>query len=129
MEITRWNQLVRDIEGEDVELMVEASEHLENESTEEDIPRLLELLLHPDFVVREAAAWALSVIGGPEYLPHLFDAYQKGFDRGHDNDGFTTALIQLIELHKEQARRKLNELIESPNPLYRKKAVWLSEFC
>ena len=129
MEISRWNQLVRDIEGEAVDLMVEASQHLEEESTEEDIPRLLDLLLHPDFVVREAAAWPLSVIAGPEYLPQLFDAYQKGFDEGHDNDGFSTALVQLVELHKEESRRKLNELIESSNPLYRKKAAWLSEFC
>jgi hypothetical protein len=52
MELARWKQLIKDIEGEDIELMVEASEQLRNESTAEDVARLLELLRHPDFVVR-----------------------------------------------------------------------------
>jgi hypothetical protein len=129
MEIERWNQLVHDLEGDDIERMVEASEYLQRESTDEDIPRLLELLHRSSFVVREAAAWPLASIGGPRFLPELFDAYQKGFDEGYDNDGFSTALIELVELHKDEARTNLRSLLESPNPLYRENATWLLDFC
>ncbi|HSU25651.1 MAG TPA: HEAT repeat domain-containing protein [Pyrinomonadaceae bacterium] len=109
--------------------MVGASEQLRNESTAEDVPRLLELLRHHDFVVRGAAAWPLAVIGGPKYLPHLIEAHQMGFHEGHDNDGLTTALVELVELHKEEARRKLSELLGSPTPLYQRNVAWLSAFC
>src|SRR6476660_6759778 len=129
MELVRWNQLVHDIKGDDIERMVESAELLMKESTAQDIPRLLELLTHTDFVVREAAAWPLSIVGGPEYLPQLFDAYQKGFDDGHDNDGFTAALIELIELHLDAGRSKLEELSASTNSNYKKHASWLLEFC
>lgn len=129
MELVRWNQLIHDIEGDDIEGMVDASEALHKESTTEDIPRLLDLLTHDNFVVREAAAWPLSIVGGPAYLPQLFDAYQKGLDEGHDNDGCTAALIELVELHKEDARHSLSELLKSSNPVYRENAVWLLDFC
>jgi hypothetical protein len=46
----------------------------------------------------------LEEIGGPKYLPQLFDAYQLGFEEGYDNDGFTTALVELVELHKVEVR-------------------------
>ena len=129
MDEDRWRELVGRIEGDDVEQMAEASEMLEKESTADDIPRLLELLSHTDLVVREAAAWPLSIVGGPALLPKLFDAYQQAFDEGHDNDGFLAALIQLVELRKDESRLVLAELSASSNPIYRQNAKWLSEFC
>jgi len=57
MEDDRWRQLIVDIEGDDVERMVEACEQLQNEAEPSDIPRLLTLLRHDSFVVREAAVW------------------------------------------------------------------------
>lgn len=125
----RWNQLVDDVEGQDIEAMVEASQCLYQEADESDVPRLLQLLSHDDFVVREAAAWPLAGVGGPAVLPELFVAYQRGFDDGYDNDGFTTALIELVALHKPEATKKLRELAESPDGVIRGHANWLLDFC
>ena len=129
MNDNRWHQLVTDIEGDDIELMVEACEHLQNEAEATDVPRLLELLKHESFVVREAASWPLAIVGGPAALSELFLAFQRGFDEGLDNDGFTTALIELVELHPIKSREKLLELKNSPNRLIQENADWLLGFC
>lgn len=129
MNDNRWNQLVTDIEGYDVELMVEAGEHLRNEAEVTDVPKLLELLQHESFVVREAASWPLAIVGGSAVLPEMFIAFQRGFDEGFDNDGFSAALIGLVELHPSSSREKLLELKNSPNPIFQKNAEWLLEFC
>ncbi len=129
MNDNRWHQLVNDIKGEDIVLMVEACENLQKEAEATDVPRLLELLNHESFVVREAASWPLAIIGDTTVIPELFTAYQRGLDEGHDNDGFSTALIELVELHAQPARQKLLELKESPNTNFQKYANWLLEFC
>ena len=129
MDDDRWRQLVGDIEGEDIEAMVDASERLSHEADATDIPRLLELLTHDDFVVREAAAWPLARVGGSDVLAELFSAYQKGFDEGHDNDGFSAALVALAELNPERTREKLLELRESSDGVVNENATWLLEFC
>ena len=129
MEDDRWKQLVADIEGEDIEAMVDACERLSREAEPMDIPRLLELLKHDDFVVREASAWPLVRLGGPEVILQLFVAYQRGFDEGHDNDGFTGALIELAGLQPEQTRTKLLELAKEPENELKDHAEWLLGFC
>jgi|SRR5687768_13482113 len=128
MNDSRWQQLIATIKGDDVEAMVLACEALYKEADTSDVPRLLQLLENEDFVVREAAAWPLASVGGPEVLPELFLAYQRGFDDGHDNDGFTTALIELVELHPNDSRQKLLELKVSSNPIIQKYAEWLLQF-
>ncbi len=129
MEDDRWRQLVTEIQGDDIELMVEACDLLQNEAEAPDIPRLLELLQHESSVVREAAAWPLAIVGGPVVLPELFSAFQRGYDEGLDNDGFTTALIELVQLHPDNSRKKLLDLRNSSNKAFQKYAVWLLEFC
>lgn len=129
MNDNRWHQLVNDIEGEDIELMVEACENLQKEAEATDVSRLLKLLNHESFVVREAASWPLAIVGGPAVLSELFLAFQRGFDEGLDNDGFTTALIELVELHPIKSREKLLELKNSPNRIIQENADWLLEFC
>jgi len=128
MDDSRWQQLITTIKGDDIEAMVLASEVLYREADGSDVPRLLELLEDEDFVVREAAAWPLASVGGPDVLPELFLAYQRGFDDNHDNDGFTTALIELVELHSTDSRQKLLTLKESSNPIIQKYAEWLLQF-
>ena len=129
MDDLRWTELVRDIKGDNIERMVEASECLLNEAEESDVPRLLALLKSEDSVVRESAAWALALVGGPTVLLDLFDAYQRGLDEGFDNDGFTAALIELVSRKKADSRERLLQLCESPTPYIQKYAKWLLEFC
>lgn len=129
MNDSRWHQLVNNIEGEDINLMVEACEHLQNEAEMSDVSRLVELLEHDSFVVREAAAWPLAILGDVTVIPELFTAYQRGFGEGHDNDGLSAALAAMAELHPEPVRQSLLELIKSTNLAYQKYAKWLLEFC
>src|SRR5262245_13534968 len=88
-----WEEVVdalRDLD--DVGAAVRAAEHLHRSATLDDVPRLLRLLQDERFFVREAAAWPLSELAGATYLQELLQAYQRGFDEGHDNDGFSAAL-------------------------------------
>src|SRR5438874_4040341 len=115
MDDQRWHQLVTEIKGDDIELMVEACEYLQKEAEVTDVPRLLDLLKHESFVVREAASWPLSIVGGSAVLPELFTALQRGYDEGLDNDGFGTAVVELVELNPVESREKLLELENSQN--------------
>jgi hypothetical protein len=129
MKDSRWHQLVADIEGDDIELMVEACEHLQKEAEVSDVSRLVKLLEHESFVVREAAAWPLALLGDATVIPELFVAYERGFAEGHDNDGFSSALAEMTTLHREPVRRALIELKYSTNLNFREYANWLLDFC
>jgi len=101
---------------------------LHAESSIEDIPQLLDLLKSGDFFAREAAAWPIAEITGPAHLSELLCAYQRGFDEGHDNDGFTAALLEIPALYPAEAKGALTALGQSlPEPL-RSHAGWLLEF-
>ena len=71
----------------------------------------------------------LSELMGSVALPELFSAYQRGFDEGHDNDGFSAALIELAAAHPVGVRGELNRLIASDDVAMRQNAIWLLEFC
>jgi len=129
MDSQLWHKILNEIEGGDIEVMVDASARLAAEAGDSDIPKLTELLSHKDFVVREAAAWALSGIGAVDALPQLFTAYERGFDEGHDNDGFSTALVELAQLFPEKTKVELTNLQYSSDPAIRAGAEWLLEFC
>src|SRR5438128_1006454 len=90
-----WQDIVRALREIDANVAAAAAERLHKQSATEDLHRLLELLDDDDFFLREAAAWPVSEIAGPSSLRELLEAYQRGLDEGHDNDGFTTALIEL----------------------------------
>jgi len=62
-------------------------------------------------------------------LPELFRAYQRGFDEGHDNDGFSTALIEMAAADPNGVRTKLAELVTSGDPATQENARWLLQFC
>jgi HEAT repeat protein len=121
-----WIEIVRALEAPDVDTAVGAAENLDARASLDDIPRLLALLGHEDFFVREAAAWPLCHLAGPLVLKELFAAYQLGFDQGHDNDGFTAALLDM-DLRK--AKEPLNALLDHGDEMERSHAAWLLGFC
>ena len=97
-------------------------ERLHRTATPDDLPRLRALLLDESAFVREAAAWPLAELAGATALPDLFDAYQRGLDEGHDNDGFTTALIELAAADTDGVRQVLETLARSGNEAMRENA-------
>ena len=124
-----WIKLVAELRNvSDVDRASGAAETLRGTATADDLPRLMELLRDQDFFVREAAAFPVSELAGPEALPELLAALQLGFDQGHDNDGFQAALIDLVQANPTPAKEVLAKLAISPDPKVRENAVWLLEF-
>ena len=124
-----WDELIRALRDTNIDQAAAAAARLHKIATAEDLPRLLELLKDEDFFVREAAAWPVSELAGPSALAVLLAAYQRGFDQGHDNDGFTTALIELVQANRELSREILHGLAEANTGAMRENALWLLEFC
>ena len=130
MNATDWAALVQTLKNPtDVDAAVVAAQRLHREATKEDLPRLRELLADSSFFVREAAVWPLSELAGASAVPELFEAYQRGLDEGHDNDGFSAALIEMAEADPDNVRRVLTDLAQSGDPATRENAAWLLEFC
>jgi hypothetical protein len=109
--------------------MVEATSQLHREAEADDVPRLIELLQHESFFVREAAAWPLVELAGPKVLPELLAAYQRGFDDGQDNDGFTAALLEIPSLYPAESRAAITSIIATAAEPLLGHAKWLVEFC
>jgi hypothetical protein len=128
MELAHWHSLVALLSSRDPGVCADAASKLQSEAGVEDIPRLLELLQEDDFFVREAAAWPLAVLAGPSALPELLVAYERGFAQGHDNDGFTGALLEIPALFPTEAKAKLELLASETDERIRDHAVWLLEF-
>jgi hypothetical protein len=125
-----WDEVIRALQDSDnVEQAVAAAERLHKTATSQDLERLMNLLKHNDFFVREAAAWPISELAGPSALQELLVAYQRGLDQGHDNDGFATALIELAEANRGPSREILQRLAEGTDEAIRENALWLLEFC
>ena len=124
-----WDETVTALSKREIDVCVNAAERLRAEAEFHDIPRLLTLLKHEDFFVREAAAWPLAELAGPRVLIELFAAYQRGFDEGYDNDSFTTALLEIPALHKATAERALALLVQSSGGYTKKHAEWLLKYC
>ena len=130
LDASAWTGIVSALEARDVDANVAAAERLHAEASIEDVPKLLALLKDGhDFFTREAAAWPLAELVGPTVLRELFVAYQKGFDEGHDNDGFTAALIEVSALFPTEARSALLALIGTETGVVQDHAKWLLEFC
>jgi len=124
-----WIDILIDLASQDVDTAVAAAAKIHDESTAGDVPRLLELLQSPDFFVREAVAWPLAELAGPDVLPQLLEAYQLGFSQGHDNDGFTAALLEIPALYPDLAPHALAKLINQSDEPILGHAKWLQEFC
>lgn len=100
------------LNSKDVDECVTAASRLHKESETGDVAKLVALLNDNSFFVREAAAWPLAELAGPAVLRELFVAYQRGFDEGHDNDGFSAALLEVPALHPA-TRSMLQTIIEN----------------
>ena len=129
MNAAAWSSVVGDLAALG-DRSVNAAARIHAEATLEDVPRLLELLESGDnFFVREAAAWPLAELAGITVLPQLLRAYQRGFDEGHDNDGFSAALLEIPALFPSDAPIALSSLVASESAPLRSHAQWLLEFC
>jgi hypothetical protein len=124
-----WEELVQALRQDDASLAASGAERLHKRASTEDLPRLLALLHDDDLFLREAAAWPISELAGPSSLHDLLIAYQRGLDEGHDNDGFTTALIELAAADPLGCKEILLRLSESQIATLRDNAAWLLEFC
>jgi HEAT repeat protein len=125
-----WDRLVDALrDASDVERAVAAARTLQQGATAEDVPRLMRLLTDGDFFVREAAAWPISDLGVTEALPALLEALHRGFQEGHDGDGLSAALADLVEMNARQSHIVLKSLLASGPPHLREHALWLLEFC
>lgn len=129
MDGTAWAEIVSALNAPSVDACVAAASRLHAEAGADDIPELLALLESGDFFVREAAAWPLAELAGPAVLANLLVAYQRGFNEGHDNDGFTAALLEIPALFPEEAKAALASIIATAAEPLRGHARWLLEFC
>lgn len=129
MNLNAWNEIVSGLSNPDVPTCVAAASKLYADATPEDIPRLLSLLDSDDFFVREAAAGPLAALAGPAAQPQLLKAYQRGFDEGHDNDGFSAALLEIPALFGPEATRAIASLAQTAEGTMKGHALWLLEFC
>lgn len=129
MNSSSWTEIVSALGSFDVEVCVNAANRLHVESSIEDVPALLSLLRSADFLSREAAAWPLAELTGPMHLPELLLAYQRGFDEGQDNDGFTAALLEIASLYPAEAKPVLLNLGRTLEEPLRGHAAWLLEHC
>ena len=120
-----------DFDDYDVEDKIESLERLKKSATKDDLPQLISALKSKrnDFWTRELLSEPISAIGGSEYLPELFDALQKNYVEGYDNDGFLHNLTEIAYFESEICKQKLLELLETPNFNYKNHAVWLLQFC
>lgn len=129
MESSLLSTTIEALSNPDIAICTEACERLHREAKDKDIPILLQLLQNEDSFIREAAAWPLAELAGPRVLPELFSAYQRGFDEGCDNDGFTGALLEIPGLHLRETKLALQQIISSANEPIIDHARWLLAFC
>ena len=123
-----WSQLIHDLRGEDVERSVNACQKIDEVADESDIPELYSLLNDKSFFIREAVASPLSRLEGAKALPHLFQAYKRGFQDGHDNDGLTATITDLLEEKAEEIAPLLLEMLHSTDSETRANAAWALGF-
>jgi HEAT repeat protein len=129
MDQRQWQSLIealRDVDN--IDSAVAAAAQMQARASTEDVPRLVDLLADESFFVREAAAWPLSDLGRVDLLPQLLAAYNRGLAEGHDNDGFSAALIDLVQSKPAESQAQLSSLTSSADPELRKSAAWLLEF-
>lgn len=120
-----------DFNDYDVEDKLEAFEKLKNSASKNDLPELISALKSEksDFWIRELLSEPISELGGSEYLPELFEALQKNYDDGHDNDSFCFFLVEMAESEPKLCRANLLKLLDLPNFKYKDHAKGLLEFC
>ena len=114
-----------------VEQKLEAIERLKSVSTKDDLPQLITALKSEknDFWTRELLSEPISELGGSKYLIDLFEAFQKNFDEGHDNDSFSLNLTEIAYSEPVACKEKLLKQLNSAEFKHRNHAEWLLGFC
>ena len=125
----QWEELVAALRRpENSEEACSSAERVHREASLEDMPRLMHLLKDDEAFAREAAAWPISELVGIPALRELLIAYQQGLDEGLDNDGFTAALIDLVQVNPTEAMVTLQLLARDHDKSLRENALWLLQF-
>jgi HEAT repeat protein len=125
---TNWSQLIEDLRGEDIDRLVNAYQKIDEVADKSHVPELYSLLNDENFVIREAAASPLARLEGAKVLPHLFQAYTRGFQDGHDNDGLSATITDLLEEKAEESAPLLLEMLQSSDSETRANAAWALGF-
>jgi bilin biosynthesis protein len=125
-----WERIIADLlDVEDVDRAVAACEALDRAADESWLPRLHGLLANgADFFVREAAAAPIARLEGLRALPQLLHALHLGEDEGHDNDGLSSIVTDLVWANPEEAAPTLLEMICGSLERQREDAAWLWGF-
>ena len=125
------NEMWSSAAARNIEQTLEAFDRVNQASTKADLPTLLKYLRSDtsDFWLRELLSEPICRYGGCEFLPELFEALQKGFDEGHDNDSFCHHLMQVAWENPIACEQRLLALLSMPDYKHQQSAIWLLEFC
>lgn len=124
-----WAQLIDDLlNSHDVQRGIEAAEAISQAATEGHVPELYELVRHSDFFVREAAARPLARLEGTKALPALFQAYTHGFRDGHDNDGLSAVIADVLEDNKRDSALLILRMLKDTDDTVKANAAWAAGY-
>ena len=128
MLMSDWDRIIADLTNveKDSRRAVAAFEALDKAADESWLPRLHQLLAtRGDFFVREAAAMPIARLEGLQALPQLLHALQLGVEEGHDNDGLTSLVSDLVWANPEEAVPFLLQMAQGNVEHERSHAAWL----
>lgn len=128
--MTEWKRILADLHAEDDgPRAVAAYEALDKAADESRLPDLHRLLTDSDnFFVREAAAVPIARLEGLRALPDLLRAHQRGSQDGHDNDGLSTVIADLVAGAPQEAAPLLLSMLVDASEKTRSAAAWLLGF-
>jgi HEAT repeat protein len=124
-----WDDTVRAVRNlHRVDEAVAACERLDRLADASRTSALYALLDDDEFFVREAAATPLARLEGIRALPALFRAATRGELDGHDNDGLTATICDLLEAEAGAAAPLLLEMLTSADAATRANGAWALGF-
>jgi HEAT repeat protein len=129
MSADAWDETVRALKDIDrVDAAVAACDRLDRLADASRVTALYALLDDESFFVREAAATPLARLEGVRALPALFRASTRGELDGHDNDGLTATIADLLQTEARPAAPLLLEMLASPDAAVRAHGAWALGF-
>lgn len=124
-----WAQLLQDLYNiTDIDRTVRASLALAEVANETHTLELYRMLQDESFFIREAAAVPLARLEGIKALPALFQAFARGIQDGHDNDGLNATIADLLEAHQKEAAPILLKMLTKTDDEIRANAAWALGF-
>lgn len=123
-----WDHLVEDLRAADTDRAVRAASIVSDLADRSHVPDLYRLLGDEDFFVREATAEPLARLEGARALPALLQALVRGEAEGHDNDGLTAVISDLLETHGREVGPLLVGMLGASTHEDRENAAWALGF-